>query len=334
MKANSHYKTSSGKTFKVFLTIESCMLLAALPLQICAAPGDVDLSFDPGSSMNGPVFAVGVQPDGKILIGGSFSTVHGAMSGGLARLNADGTTDTTFSSPWGPTEMDALALQPDGKFLVVGGGAIARLNADGSLGNSFKIGFASSLSCIALQSDGKILVGGFGSFSGQGSSGVVRLNADGAVTSAPAMLQVIPGVERRSVPGIEVAGAIGILLSLDYASTLSPAPNWIPLDSVSLASTSQFYFDQTQPLPPQRFYRTRLMGKPVVAPLLDLQMIPAITLTGSIGDSLRLDYINQFGPTDAWTTLATITLTNTSQPYFDTSAIGQPPRLWRIVPVP
>ena len=53
-----------------------------------------------------------------------------------------------------------------------------------------------------------------------------------------------------------------------------------------------------------------------------------------MGDSLRLDYINQFGPTDAWVTLATVTLTCTSQLYFDVSAPGQPQRLYRIVPLP
>jgi hypothetical protein len=63
-------------------------------------------------------------------------------------------------------------------------------------------------------------------------------------------------------------------------------------------------------------------------------MVPAITLTGNVGDSLRLDCINQCGPIDAWVTLATVMLTNTSQLYFDTSSIGQPPRLWRIVPFP
>jgi hypothetical protein len=63
-------------------------------------------------------------------------------------------------------------------------------------------------------------------------------------------------------------------------------------------------------------------------------MVPAITLAGTIGTSLRIDYINQFGPTDAWVTLDTVTLTNTSQLYFDTSAIGQSPRLWRVVPAP
>ncbi len=57
-------------------------------------------------------------------------------------------------------------------------------------------------------------------------------------------------------------------------------------------------------------------------------------MTGTIGSSLRIDAINQFGPTDAWVPLATNILTSPSQLYFDTSSIGQPPRLWRIVPVP
>jgi len=45
-----------------------------------------------------------------------------------------------------------------------------------------------------------------------------------------------------------------------------------------------------------------------------------------------VDYINQVGPIDAWVTLATVTLTNTSQLYFDVSAPGQPQRLYRLVP--
>ena len=60
-------------------------------------------------------------------------------------------------------------------------------------------------------------------------------------------------------------------------------------------------------------------------------MVPAITLTASVGSSLRLDYINQFGPIDAWVTLDTVTLTNTSQLYFDISAPGQPQRFYRLM---
>jgi hypothetical protein len=74
---------------------------------------------------------------------------------------------------------------------------------------------------------------------------------------------------------------------------------------------------------------------PVLAPSLSvLGLIPMVTLTGTAGDSVELDYINQIGPTNAWVMLGTITLTNTAQPYFDVSALHQPPRLYRITTVP
>jgi hypothetical protein len=172
-------------------------------------------------------------------------------------------------------------------------------------------------------------------FSNSGAYIVVITNLFGAVTSSPAMLNVIQAVEHRLLPAISLKGEAGSSLKLDYASKLAPAPDWSLLDTVSLSSPSQFYFDLTAPMPPQRFYRASQTGTPNVIPSLNmLGMVPAITLTGNIGDNLRLDCINQFGPTDAWVTLDTITLTNTSQLYFDVSAIGQPPRLWRIVPAP
>jgi hypothetical protein len=167
-----------------------------------------------------------------------------------------------------------------------------------------------------------------------GAYTVVVTNVAGAVTSAPAMLNVIAAVERRPVPGVKVTGETGSLLNVDYADSLSPAPNWTTLGSVSMSTTSQYYFDLTLPLPPQRFYRAWQTGAPGVIPLLDLHMVPAITLTGAIGRSVRLDYINRFGPIDAWVTLETVALTNTSQLYFDTSSVGQPARLWRVAPVP
>jgi hypothetical protein len=171
-------------------------------------------------------------------------------------------------------------------------------------------------------------------FSQSGAYTVVISNVLGAVASAPAMLNVIAAVERRPVPGIKLTGQPGSLLNLDYANSLSTVPNWSTLGSVSLTSTSQFYFDLTTPLPSQRFYRAWQTGTPSVVPSLNLNFVPAITLTGNVGDSLRLDYINAIGPTDAWVTLDTMTLTKTAQLYFDVSSIGQPRRLYRIVPVP
>jgi hypothetical protein len=171
-------------------------------------------------------------------------------------------------------------------------------------------------------------------FAQSGAYTAVVTNAAGAVTSSPALLQVIAAVERRPVPGVKVTGQTGGLLNVDYADSLSPAPSWTPLGSVSLTGTSGYCCDPTLPLPTQRFYRAWQTGTPSLRPSLDLHLVSAITLTGTIGHSVRLDYINQFGPTDAWVTLATVPLTNTSQLYFDISALGQPQRLYRVVQVP
>jgi hypothetical protein len=169
-------------------------------------------------------------------------------------------------------------------------------------------------------------------FSQAGAWTVVVTNLFGAVTSSPAMLSVIEPVEHRSVPSLTLMGEAGSTLNLDYVNSLSATPNWLPLDTITLASTAQPYFDLTDPLPPQRYYRAWQTGSPSRVPSLGLSgLVPAITLTGNVGDSVRVDGINRYGPIDAWVTLDTVTLTNTSQLYFDVSAPGQPERLYRLV---
>jgi hypothetical protein len=171
--------------------------------------------------------------------------------------------------------------------------------------------------------------------SNSGAYGLITSNTFGAVTSAPAMLQVIAPVEHRPVPAINLFGDEGTLLHLDYANSPVPSSNWLLLDTVSLVSTSPLYFDINAPMAPERYHRSWQAGTPVGRPSLNLSgLVPAITFTGNIGDHLRLDYINQIGPIDAWVAVDTVTLTNTSQLYFDVTSIGQPPRLYRIVPVP
>ncbi len=162
---------------------------------------------------------------------------------------------------------------------------------------------------------------------------VVVTNVAGSVTSPPAFLNVVPPVERRIVPALTLMGQPGSSLNLDFSAAVGPAAHWTTFDTVVLTQVSQWYFDTRSPLPPQGFYRAWQSGGGAPS-ALNLHFVPALTLTGSIGSSVRVDYINQFGPTDAWVNLASVTLTNTTQLYFDTSAIGQPPRLWRILPVP
>ncbi len=168
-----------------------------------------------------------------------------------------------------------------------------------------------------------------------GTYSLVVTNPSGALTSAPVTLNVIPPVPRRPVPALNLTGTVGGTLNVQCANALGASADWLTLGAVTLTSPPQFFFDVTTPLPAQRFYRTSLnAAKGPSSALTPPIMVPTITLTGTIGDSLRLDCINQIGPTNAWVNLATVTLTNTTQLYFDVSAIGQPRRLYRIVPPP
>src|SRR6266513_2205981 len=137
--------------------------------------------FDPNA--NGAVRVVVVQPDGKILIGGTFTTL--SPNGGvavtrnrIARLNPDGTLDTDFDPNATGSEVDSIAVQADGKILAGGffsniGGQprnnIARLDATTGLADSFDPNANSTVYAIAVQTDGKILAGG--NFNGANSNG-------------------------------------------------------------------------------------------------------------------------------------------------------------------
>lgn len=139
--------------------------------------GDVDTSFDVGTGFDGEVRCVVLQPDGKILVSGGFDTYQGELAHRMARLNADGSLDMTFSvgTGFGPDSFTmgplTMAVLPDGKILCGGTFTtvnglflprIARLNPDGSVDNTFFVGqgFNGAVEDIALQSDGRIVVSG------------------------------------------------------------------------------------------------------------------------------------------------------------------------------
>ncbi len=159
--------------------------------------GTIDPTFLNGmSGADGPINAVVLQADRKVLIGGEFSTVNGVSRRAIARLNVDGSVDTSFQAgvrrDSGQASVLALALGPDGKVLIAGAfntvngarrNAIARLNSDGSFDPSFdmNVGADDGLRALALQPDGKVVVGGaFTTRDGVGRR-VARLNADGSV---------------------------------------------------------------------------------------------------------------------------------------------------------
>ena len=99
----------------------AALLLGSVPAPVAAqSPQD---GFDPGA--NDRVTAVAVQPDGKVLVAGSFTTFGGGGTGTtsrsrIGRLNPDGSLDASFN-PGANDTVTALVVQPDGKILVVGG---------------------------------------------------------------------------------------------------------------------------------------------------------------------------------------------------------------------
>jgi uncharacterized delta-60 repeat protein len=206
---------------------------AALALSVCAAGlaaapaaqagiGDLDPTFgvagktttDFGFGGYDYATATAIQSDGKIVVAGRAGGGSGDF--GVARYNADGTLDTTFSgdgtqaTDFGSSDASGngdaaagVALQSDGKIVVVGTAyatsessdfAIVRYNADGSLDESFSgdgkqttdiADSYDSAAGLAIQPDGKIVVAGTAYWPDENDSdiAVVRYTADGTPDS-------------------------------------------------------------------------------------------------------------------------------------------------------
>ena len=196
--------------------------------------GTLDAAFDAkiGAGHNYFVYALSVQPDGKILVAGRFSSIAGKAKASLARLNPDGTLDTSFVprvTSGGPfPNVYALALQPDGKILVGGNfglvngesrNGIARLNADGTLDTAFNpgkgTGYYRDVYSVAVQADGKILLAGnFRKIDGHDRRDLARLHADGRID-----LEFTAGTSGRAVVnfvGVQPDGKI--IVAGDFTS--------------------------------------------------------------------------------------------------------------------
>ncbi|MFM8336883.1 MAG: delta-60 repeat domain-containing protein, partial [Opitutaceae bacterium] len=165
---------SSFRRLTAFFPALLAGLLAALPA--LAQPVSVNDGFNP--DVDGTVFTVVAQPDGKLLVGGQFTSVGGISRSNLARLNADGSVDTAFNpSPNAPVR--AVLVQRDnrvvigGDFTTVQPGAtgaavtrnrLARLNADGSVDTAFNPNLGGQLQpqvhALLLQADNRIVAGG------------------------------------------------------------------------------------------------------------------------------------------------------------------------------
>jgi uncharacterized delta-60 repeat protein len=153
--------------------------------------GTVDATFNPNTN-GGAVATIVLEADGKILLGGNFTSVGGQMRNRIARVNSDGTVDMAFDPNANGTVL-SLAVQTDGKILAGGGFTsiggqtrynIARLDATTGAADSFDPHANYSVYSIVVQADSKILVGGEfnaakegASIGGQPRNFIARLNA-------------------------------------------------------------------------------------------------------------------------------------------------------------
>ena len=148
-------------------------------------------SFSPRPSEE--VYALLAQADGKVLVGGAFSTLGGQLRPYLARLYSDGTLDPLFN-PWPDAAVSSLIVQPDGKILAGGVFTVSggerrvrpgRLNPDGSLDPGFTPVTDDAIESMALQADGQILLAGqFTHVSGQARNYIARLKPNGNLDPA------------------------------------------------------------------------------------------------------------------------------------------------------
>lgn len=156
--------------------------------------GTLDFTFSSGIGANGAVSGTYLQSDGKIIVIGSFTTYNNIARNRMARLNANGSLDSTYNPI---TSLDgsitAIATQTDGKLILVGSftsfngntaNRILRLNADGTQDTSFNTGTGANtiIRSVHILPDGKILIAGmFYNFNGTAANLITRLNTDGSV---------------------------------------------------------------------------------------------------------------------------------------------------------
>jgi uncharacterized delta-60 repeat protein len=160
--------------------------------------GSVDTSYNASAGADGFIYALSLQADGRLLIGGDFNMFNGIGRKRLARLDAGGQLDAVFNPPGGANDsVRAILPQPDGR-VVVGGfftnvagttrNRLSRLNVDGTTDSSFDPGagadgpvFALAQHADAANAGRLIVAGGFAAVNGVNRPFVARVNTNGTV---------------------------------------------------------------------------------------------------------------------------------------------------------
>lgn len=225
-----------------------------------SATGILDPTFDAGYIGGGnPVInALALQPDGKILVGGFFSSINGYSLVGVARLNTNGAVDATFVSPFtGGPRVLGVQLLPDSRLLICGtefSPPLLRLNYNGSFDGGFSTTFnaagGAEVESFVVQTDGKIVIGGyFSSVDGTNISGIARLSGTTTNLANLQFLSVNP------YAGMFLSGIVSNSYRVEWTTNLNTSSLWTPLFDVTLQTNPQLIFDTAPMGGRQRFYR-------------------------------------------------------------------------------
>ena len=191
--ANYDLDLTIGSTLNVTLDTGATLALKNSGIAI-GGTISVDSAYVTGSGPNSHVHALALQADGKAIIGGQFTSYNGTGRNRIARINTDGSLDSSFTGSGLNNYTEKIAIQADGKAIIVGHftsvngtgrNYIARLNTDGSLDTSFTPTLDNVPYALAIQADGKIVIGGqFGNVNGTGRTRLARLNSDGTLDTS------------------------------------------------------------------------------------------------------------------------------------------------------
>jgi uncharacterized delta-60 repeat protein len=300
-----------GGGFTVAINGTNCNNVARLN-----SDGTLDTTFNPGTGANGSVKAIALQQDGKILIGGSFTSVNGTNCYGIVRLNPDGSMDTNFTFVPTLGSPDCITIQTNGAILMGGQfvnlngysrHGVVRLNADGTLDLGFNATIMTGstiVSTIALQPDGKVIsVGAFGYVNGVSGAYLVRLNSDGSLDNnftPPATDPAITAVALQKTDGKILIGG-----------------SFTQVNGTNINRIARLNGDS----PPSTTLN-----------LLNPQIYFGMNLSGVVSNVYRIEYTSDLKIPSLWTPLINITLQTNPQFVLDTNpASGQ--RFYRAVQV-
>lgn len=315
--------------------------------------GSLDPSFQAVVTASGSfpsINCLALQADGKILVGGYFSSLCGHAQANLGRLNCDGSLDSSFI---GATDgaVQTIAVQTDGTILIGGyfTGFLRRLNpGDGSEDTGFnpQITFEPpnptfylepNVDCLQVQPDGKVLVGGvFSAVDGATRVCIARLTCPESITDSltindstitwqrgGASPEVMSAQFDQFADGTWLRVGEGLRISGGWQLTNAALLPGATLRARGLvtgqcnAGSSSWHVENVTGLVPLKLSITVSNA------------VPALSLSGELGRRYTIEYSSALGFPGAWNPFTTLWLTNNPQTFFDTSACGQTQRYYQ-----